>query len=141
MKHVRRLNGHIPREPGSDGYFLDFITARRILMQRIYIARCMLYGQCPVSLSQAGVLSKWLNGSSWFSACENLYFSLVLSYFAALYWNSCITVIPSRTLSQTLNLAISCFFSRRHATVESVASLVRPSPVYHTERPPLFTTR
>ena len=110
MKHVRRLNGHIPREPGSDGYFLDFITARRILMQRIYIARCMLYGQCPVSLSQAGVLSKWLNGSSWFSACENLYFSLVLSYFAALYWNSCITVIPSRTLSQTLNLAISCFF-------------------------------
>ena len=91
-------------------------------MKRIYIARCVLWSVSRQSVTIAGVLSKRLNGSSWFSACENLYFSLVLSYFAALYWNSCITVIPSRTLSQTLNLAVFCFFSRRHATVESVAN-------------------
>jgi len=51
-----------------------------------------------------------------------------------------IRVLPSENLPQSLNLAKFLLFCCGTSLVASVVNLVRPLPVYHTERPPLFTT-
>jgi len=52
-----------------------------------------------------------------------------------------IGVLPSETLSQTLNQTISLIFCHGSSTVTSVVSLIRTLQFYRTERPPSFATR
>ena len=81
-------------------------------------------------LLQAGFLSKRLNRSSWFLAHmpHTGYRQLIL---CCVIWefklSTMIRVLPSRTLSQTLNLANFLCLSPHTSTVASVVNLVRQS--------------
>ena len=77
-----------------------------------------------------GVPSKQLNGSSHFWQSGNP--QLILQGWEGNSGISKIRVLPQETFSQTLDSAF-CFFQHGTSIIASV--------VYHTERPPLFTTQ
>ena len=77
-----------------------------------YIARVLALALClclsasvclSVCLSQVGVLSKWMDGSSWFSACRLLLTSST-QYYKEIQVATKIRVLPSGTLSKTPDL-------------------------------------
>jgi len=102
-------------------------------------ATCMYSAVYAVArcLSQAGDLSKRLNGSSLFSAHILLILHCILRKFG--YFLK-IRVLPLGTLSLTLNLAVFLFSGYSTSTVAHVVNLVRSLQVCYTERPFLFTT-
>jgi len=77
---------------------------------------------CLSCLSQVGALSKWLHGSSWFWKLPSAYPTLC---FKGIPVASKIGALPSRTLSQTLDLE----FATAPSAVSSVVNLVRPTTI------------
>jgi len=101
------------------------LSSLSILSARRYTSATLAAAPCPsVCLSHAGILSKRLHGSTWFR--HRGYASYPALYYMAIRVSPNIGILPSGTLSQTLDLEK---FLHGTSTVASAINLVRPTTV------------
>ena len=92
-----------------------------VLPARRYASAGTSYGPVSVCLSQVGVLSKWVDGSSWFLA-HRLLSTRPTPCFKEIHLSTKIRVLPSGTLSQTPDLEN---FAMAYRSSKSVIDLAR----------------
>jgi len=119
-------------------YFPISFSTSSLPARRYASAVCTMALCLSVCLSQADVLSKLLNWSSWFLA-ERSYLGLPYTVFQEIRVTSKLRVHPLEHFQNSKPNQIFVFFSPRHTDRRKCCQVVRPS--HHSERPPLFTTR